>query len=175
MNKKLNSNEFSTLLSGVKPLRNERIKPHRPVIKPIPTQRLADDQSVLDELMDCDPEEASFLGGDELSYLKNGYPQKLLRRLRRGNYSIEDEFDLHGLTLKQAKTYVRRFISECEFNSLGTVRIIHGKGLSSPGREPVLKRHILGWLKKIDAVIAVSSATPRDGGTGAIYVLLNRK
>ena len=174
MNKKHNSTEFSKLLTGVKPLRNERVKPHRQVIKPIPAQRIADDQSVLDQLLDCDPEEASFLSGDELNYLKNGYPQKLLRRLRHGNYSIEDELDLHGLTLSQAKQQVREFLSECEYQGIGTVRIIHGKGLSSPGREPVLKRHILGWLKKIETVIAVSSATPRDGGTGAIYVLLTR-
>jgi DNA-nicking Smr family endonuclease len=175
MNKKLNSTEFSKLLSGVKPLRNGRIKPHRPLIKPIPTQRIADDQSVLDQLLVSDPEEASFLSGDELTYLKTGYPQKILRQLRRGKYSIEDELDLHGLTLEQANTQVRNFISDCKHYNFGTVRVIHGKGLSSPGREPVLKRHILGWLKNINAVIAVSSATPRDGGTGAIYVLLNRK
>jgi hypothetical protein len=84
MNKKLNSTDFSKLLSGVKPLRNERIKPHRPAIKPVPTQRIADDQLVLDQLLVCDPEEASFLSGDELNYLKSGYPQKILRRLRRG-------------------------------------------------------------------------------------------
>lgn len=175
MNKKSNSPEFSTLVSGVKPLRNHRIKPHRPAIKPIPSQRIADDQLVLGQLLVCDPEEASILSGDELSYLRDGYPQKLLKRLRRGHYSIEDEFDLHGLTLRQAKTQVREFIADCEHNDLGTVRIIHGKGLSSPGRQPVLKRHILGWLKNIDTVIAVSSATPRDGGTGAIYVLINQK
>jgi DNA-nicking Smr family endonuclease len=175
MIKKTNNTEFSKLLSDVQPLLNERIKPHRPPIKPIPTQRIADDRLVLDQLLVCDPEEASFLSGDELSYLKNGYPQKLLKRLRRGSYAIEDEFDLHGLTLEQAKKHVRRFIADCECDRLGAVRIIHGKGLSSPGREPVLKRHILGWLKKMDAVIAVSSATPRDGGTGAIYVLLKRK
>ena len=175
MSKKTNITEFSKLLSGVQPLHNERIKPHRPAIKPIPTQRIADDRLVLNQLLVCDPEEASFQSGDELSYLKSGYTQKLLKRLRRGSYSIEDELDLHGLILEQAKKHVRRFISDCECDGLGTVRIIHGKGLSSPGREPVLKRHILGWLKKMDTVIAVSSAMPRDGGTGAIYVLLKRK
>lgn len=175
MNKKQTDTDFSALLANVKPLHNKRVKPHRPAIKPIPKQRLADDQRVLDELLSCDPEEASIQCGDELSFLKNGYPAKLLKQLRRGKFSVEDEFDMHGLTVKQAKHQVRLFISESEYNGFGTVRIIHGKGLSSPGREPVLKRYILGWLKKMDAVLAVSSATPRDGGTGAIYVLLDHR
>ena len=68
-----------------------------------------------------------------------------------------------------------QFNNEVTARAVRKCRIIHGKGLSSPGREPVLKRHILGWLKKMDTVIAVSSATPRDGGTGAVYVLLKKK
>ncbi len=78
------------------------------------------------------------------------------------------------MTREQAKTALARFLRHMEVRGARCVRIVHGKGVSSPGGQPVLKQHLDGWLRQSRQVIAFSSARPRDGGTGAVYVLLRR-
>jgi DNA-nicking Smr family endonuclease len=98
----------------------------------------------------------------------------VLRRLRRGHYACREELDLHGLTQAEARSALTRFLAEALAHGHRCVRIIHGKGRGSGGRGPVLKSAVNGWLRRHDVVRAFASAPRRDGGTGAVYVLLAR-
>ena len=110
--------------------------------------------------------------GESLSYRADGVQDAVMRKLRRGQYRIETELDLHGLNREQAGLAVIQFLTHCQGRSMRCVRIIHGKGNSSPNSAPVLKSHVASWLRQRNDVIAYCSARPTDGGTGAVYVLL---
>ena len=110
--------------------------------------------------------------GDTLSYRADGVQDAVMRKLRRGQYRIETELDLHGLNREQAGLAVIQFLTRCQGHGMRCVRIIHGKGHSSPNNAPVLKSHVASWLCQRNDVIAYCSARPTDGGTGAVYVLL---
>jgi DNA-nicking Smr family endonuclease len=163
---------FREMVPGVSALKQDRVAPYRPARKPDARQRLRDEQKVMDELLGDSDDDASFGSGDELSWLKDGCPPKLLRHLRRGRYTVQAEIDLHGHTVLQAKQALHEFLQDCAARQLGCVRVIHGKGLGSPGRTPVIKGKVLRWLSRNGDVIAVCSAPARDGGTGAVFVLL---
>lgn len=159
---------------GVKPLKQDKIAPFRKPIDPTPKQRLLDDQRVLEELLEESDESASFESGDELKFLRSGHSTRLLKKLRRGDYAIQDELDLHGLVVSEAKQDTHAFVNECARDNVRAVRIVHGKGRNSAGRQPVLKNMLIGWLSKNQHVIAVVSTPANDGGTGAVYVLLDK-
>jgi len=159
---------------GVKPLKQDKVTPYRKPIAPIPKQRLLDDQRVMEELLAESDETFSFESGDELKFLRSGFSTRLLKKLRRGDYAIQDELDLHGLIAGDAKRETHGFINECARDNVRAVRIVHGKGRNSAGRTPVLKNMLLGWLSKNQYVIAVVSTPANDGGTGAVYVLLGK-
>ena len=112
--------------------------------------------------------------GDELSYRSAGVQDTVYRRLKRGTYHFGAELDLHGLRVEPAREAVREFIVACRERNIRCVRIIHGKGLGSDNRGPVLKQWVDGWLRRRSEVLAFCSAQPRHGGTGAVYVLLRR-
>ncbi len=160
---------------GVKPLKQDKIAPYRHPADTTPRQRLLDDQRVMDELLEESDESASYESGDELKYLRSGYSSRLLKKLRRGDYAIQDELDLHGLIVSEAKQETHGFINECARDNVRAIRIVHGKGRNSSGRKPVLKNMLIGWLSKNQHVIAVVSTPANDGGTGAVYVLLASK
>ena len=159
---------------GVKPLKQDKIKPYRNPVDATPRQRLLDDQRVMDELLDESDESASYESGDELKFLRSGFSTRLLKKLRRGDYAIQDELDLHGLVAGEAKQETHGFINECARDNVRAVRIVHGKGRNSAGRKPVLKNMLIGWLSKNQHVVAVVSTPANDGGTGAVYVLLGK-
>lgn len=159
---------------GVKPIAQNKVAPYRKPIEPIPRQRLLDDQRVMEELLAESDEMASFESGDELKFLRSGYSTRLLKKLRRGDYAIQDELDLHGLNASEAKVETHGFINECARDNVRAIRIVHGKGRNSAGRTPVIKRMLLGWLAKNQHVIGVVSTPANDGGTGAVYVLLGK-
>ena len=160
--------------AGITRLKQDKIKPYRAPVEPVPKQRLLDDERVMQELLEQSDETTSFESGDELKFLKQGFSSRLLKKLRRGDYSIQDELDLHGLIASHAKQETHGFINECARDQVRAIRIIHGKGRNSNGRMPVLKNMLLGWLSKNQHVIAVCSAPANDGGTGAVYVLLGK-
>lgn len=170
-----NDSLFRQALGGeVNKLEQNRVTPHRRSLDATPKQRLLDNERVLDELLDESDETTSFESGDELQYVKNGYSPRLLKKLRRGDYAIQDELDLHGLNSDEAKIETHGFINECARDNVRAIRIVHGKGRNSAGRKPILKNLLLGWLRKNQYVIAVCSTPANDGGTGAVYVLLDR-
>ncbi len=112
--------------------------------------------------------------GDELLFRRAGVSALVLRRLRRGQYRIDAEIDLHGCTLAQAGPALQAFLRESRLGGLHCVRIIHGKGLRSGNRGPVLKNWVNAQLRRADSVLAFASARPPAGGTGATLVLLAR-
>ena len=138
-----------------------------------------DEQSVLDESLEplsLDTiVDTKFNSEDEISFARSGVQQNVMRKLRRGLYRIEAELDLHRMTSEQAHEALRDFIVQCQYRHIRCVRIIHGKGLGSANKLPVLKSRVNSWLRQWDNILAFCSARKCDGGTGAVYVLLRRK
>lgn len=132
----------------------------------------ADEAAVPGELLDLAFDPAILEVGEELSYLRDGYPPKLLRQLKRGQYSVQDDLDLHQMNAAAAQSSIAQFLAECRQQGIRCVRIIHGKGLRSKAAGPVLKGLTDRLLRRRDDVIAFASARPAQGGTGAVVVLL---
>lgn len=161
-------------MEGVRPLSQHGRYLHPPVAPPpLPLSRLKDEREVILESM-SDPvhwQEDMDAESDE-SFVRPGLSRQTLRRLRHGDWHLQAELDLHGLTKIEAKHELAEFLFECKRQEIRCVRIIHGKGLRSPNREPVLKLHVRHWLKQRDDVLAYVSARPTDGGSGALVALL---
>ncbi len=156
------------------------ICPRAYLAKPQPAPKAnfsrAEVQAVLREsLSDTHAWEQDLEMGEELSHAQDGIQHSVLRRLRRGHYAVQAELDLHGLTVDAARHEVGAFLQHCRDHHLRCVRIIHGKGLRSPGGMPVIKIKLAAWLRRCQSVLAFCSARPIDGGTGAIYVLLRTR
>lgn len=164
---------FRKATQGVRTLKQDRVGPHRTRRKPVPQQRWADDQAVVASLL-SDEFQPDVETGDELLFVRPGIQQRVLRKFRRGQYAIEAELDLHGRTTNEARDLVVDFLRRMQASNKRCVRIIHGKGLSSIGKLPVLKVKVNSWLRQKNEVLAFCSARPQDGGTGAVYVLLKR-
>ncbi len=109
--------------------------------------------------------------GEQL-FVRPGLQQKQVKRLRRGQIPIAAEADLHGTRIHEARELLEEFLRDCRAEGLRCVRVIHGKGLGSRDGHAVLKWEVDSWLRHHDGVMAFCTAQPRDGGTGAVYVLL---
>ncbi len=162
------------LLADVTPLpKPKQAQLERPRPHPLPFQRLRDEESVLaDSLSDAEPWSEGLETGEELVYLREGIPAHTLKRLRRGHWVIQGEVDLHGLTVSEARALLVEFLADCKRRGLRCVRVIHGKGLRSKNREPVLKKKVAIWLARRDEVLAFCQARETEGGGGAAVVLL---
>ena len=140
---------------------------------PIPAKRLEDERAVMGELAALGPDPGDGTeSGEELSYLRAGVPRDVLRKLKRGHWVLRDELDLHGHSTAEAMLALSLFLAECRRDGHRCVRIIHGKGLRSRNKEPVLKHKVRVALIKRSDVIAYAEAAPADGGSGAVVVLL---
>jgi DNA-nicking Smr family endonuclease len=139
---------------------------------PEPLQSQLDEARVAGELMHTAIDPAAIEVGEELSYLREGLSPRLLRQLKRGQFSIGDEIDLHQMTAPVARVAVKEFLDENKRHGRLCVKIIHGKGLRSRAEGPVLKRMVDGMLRQRADVLAFASARPAEGGTGAVIVLL---
>ncbi|SEP72753.1 DNA-nicking endonuclease, Smr domain [Ectothiorhodospira magna] len=146
------------------------LRPHRP--PPRPRQTEADHQRALDALMEDPFQVTDLQPGDEVSFMREGLQRQVFKKLRRGYYRISAELDLHGMTARQAHEALGLFLAEARTQRLRCVRIIHGKGLRSSNRGPVLKSRVVHWLQQRSDILAFCSARPTDGGTGAVVVLL---
>ena len=165
---------FRQEMADVKPLRApDRIDPVPPRPEPVPAQQEEDDRQVLRDLLAEGPTE-DLETGEELLYLRPGYQSRLLRRLRRGHYSVADSVDLHHMDIPTAKQVLLDFIEHSVGKRRSCVRIVHGKGLRSRDL-PRLKLMTGRVLRKHPQVIAFASSRPVDGGTGATNVLLKAR
>ena len=140
--------------------------------EPEPRQFLLDEARVRDELLDMPIDPGEMEVGEELSYLRDGYRPDLLKRLKRGHFSIEDEIDLHQMNAEVARAAIVDFLAETRRRGLACVKLIRGKGLRSRAGGPVIKRLVDRMLRQRDDVVAFASARSEHGGTGATVVLL---
>jgi len=164
---------FEDAVADAVPLASDRVHHEPPPPPPIPRQRAHDERAALGEsLSDNDPLSLALEGGDEAVYLKPGMAPKVLKDLRRGRWVVQNHLDLHGMHRDEARHHVAAFLAECRHLDQRCVRIVHGKGHGSPGRVPVLKRLVLGWLAQRQEVLAYCQARTIEGGAGAVIVLL---
>jgi len=140
---------------------------------PVPVQSLLDAHDALKESVSGPIDWEQMMDtGEELVFLRPGLSREILRRLRRGHWVVQDHLDLHGMNSEQARQLLAQFLSACSRRALRCIRIVHGKGLRSPNREPVLKNKVPVWLARRDDVLAFCQAPANQGGAGALLVLL---
>lgn len=164
---------FREAVADAKPLHWDRVHHEPPPPLAIPLHSRRDHLAALREsLHGPDLIDLQLEGGDQAAWLKEGLPRSLLRDLRRGRWVVEAKLDLHGLHRGEARAAVGQFLNECQRRGLRCLRIVHGKGLRSPGREPVLKKLVQGWLAQRREVMAFCQARTAEGGAGAVIVLL---
>ena len=163
---------FRAEVGTVKPLVHDRHPTPKRRPKPRARQRLRDEQQVLTDLLSDEYEPAELETGEELLFARPGLQHGVLRKLRRGQFSVGAQLDLHGMTVAVARVALGEFLHDCRRNASRCVRIIHGKGRGSSHKGPVLKGKVNKWLMQRDEVLAFCSTPRTDGGTGAIYVLL---
>jgi DNA-nicking Smr family endonuclease len=163
---------FLSEMRGVTPLKPDNKartsktpkKPHRQTIDKSDSFAIDDVFSDTEIIEECP---------DILSFSRGGLQHGVLRKLRQGKQPIEHVLDLHGLTVAEARTTLQEFLGECESAGLRHIIIVHGKGFRSKDK-PVIKPMVNRWLRVVDNVLAFHSAQPKDGGNGAVYVLLKK-
>jgi DNA-nicking Smr family endonuclease len=167
-------NEFRDAVGDVTPLTiRARAEHDRPPHPPLPTKRWEDDAQVLVASVSDEFEIDTLLHtDDELSFRRPGVGPDVLRKLRRGDWVIQDAIDLHGCRTDEARELLAGFLRDALKRGLRCVRVVHGKGLGSKDRQPVLKRKARVWLAQRDEVLAFCQARPAEGGSGAMVVLL---
>lgn len=145
----------------------------RPRPQPTPRQRLLDEQAALREAMSDEVDvESLLLTDDGLSFRRARVGPEVVTRLRRGHWAIQAELDLHGLRRNEARDQLAAFVRSAAQRGHRCLRVVHGKGHGSPGRQPVLKGKAQRWLAQCDDVIAFAQASGPQGGAGALIVLL---
>jgi DNA-nicking Smr family endonuclease len=165
---------FRDAVRGATPLESSaRVEPKAKAPPPVPVQSLLDGHDALVEsLAGPISWDQSMETGNEPSYLRSGLARDVLRKLRRGHWVVQDVVDLHGLNRQEARSSLAEFLAACLKRGLRCVRVVHGKGLRSPGREPVLKGKVQQWLARRNEVLAFCEAPKNQGGGGALLVLL---
>lgn len=153
--------------------RPDRAEPTKAATPPHPRQRELDEQQALAQTMSDDIDIERLLDTDDaLSYRREGVGTDVVVRLRRGQWTVQGQIDLHGMRVDEAREALGIFLADALKGHRRCLRIIHGKGLGSVAREPVLKGKVLRWLVQREDVIAFCQARPNDGGAGALVVLL---
>jgi DNA-nicking Smr family endonuclease len=140
---------------------------------PVPRQHLRDEQAALAETLSDEFDVSTLLDiDDQLSFHRPGIGADVTAKLRKGHWSIQRQLDLHGLRSDAAREALSAFLREAGAQGVRCVRVIHGKGLGSPGKAPVLKHKVHAWLVQKKEVLAFVQARPAAGGSGALVVLL---
>ncbi len=166
--------DFHAAVADARPLKApSRVIHERPKPSPRPRQREIDEAAVIAEALHADLSIDDLLAIDTAdSFLRNGLPRSALRDLRRGRWSIQAHTDLHGLNRHEAHEEINRFLAEAIGAGKRCVRIVHGRGLGSPGRTGILRQLVKSWLARRRDVLAFCHAPACDGGEGALWVLL---
>ncbi len=165
---------FALAVGPVTPLPAHGLAPiARPRPAPVPAQREADERAALQAALSDEVDvESLLLTDDGLSFRRPGIGPDVLTRLRRGHWAIQRQIDLHGLRRDEAREALVLFLRQTRQHGHRCLRVVHGKGLGSPGREPVLKGKVQRWLAQCEDVIAFAQASGPQGGAGALIVLL---
>ena len=161
---------FHKAVEGTKPLvqKKVRISPPPPKRTPVKRQKTTEEVFNLTEIQAVDE-----VGSEEfIAFKQNSISNKMLRKLRKGQYNVDAVLDLHGMSVEKAKTAVETFLQQCLHEGMRVALIIHGKGHHSP--MPILKNKLNRWLRETNVVLAFCSAAPTHGSRGAMYVLLKR-
>ncbi len=177
-NLKLTEDEVALFREAVRDTTPIRPAPRIPrggeVVPPLPVQSLLDGHDAIAESFGgpLPWDQSVETGQEESSYLRAGLGHDVLRKLRRGHWIVQDVVDLHGHNREEARLLLAEFLRACLRRGMRCVRVVHGKGLRSPGKEPVLKGKVRVWLLKRDEVLAFCEAPESQGGSGALLVLL---
>ncbi len=166
--------EFRNAVAGVEPIgATPRATLRGEPPPPEPRQRQRDEQEALAQSLSDEIDLDLILEtDDQLAYRRSGVGPMVPRQLRRGNWTVQRQLDLHGHRVDEAREALAAFLNECRLREIRCVRIIHGKGLGSFRRQPVLKGKVMRWLVQRSEVLAFCQARPDDGGAGALLVLL---
>ena len=167
-------NLFTRAIGKVQPIAAKpRVQVNIPAPVPRRLQQDIDDAAALQESMSDEFDVSTLLDvDDQMSFRRPGIGTDVTRKLRKGEWSIQGQIDLHGLRSDEARNAVGQFIRDAKRMGWRCVRVVHGKGLGSPGKEPVLKSKVQRWLVQKNEVLAFVQAKPSDGGAGALVVLL---
>ncbi len=163
---------FRASVGEVKLLHTDKVLRQPPRPAAIAWQTRQDQARVMEEIFDLRIDDYDLQPGDALQHCRPGVRRLVMRKLKRGQYRIGAELDLHGLSAHRAQAALYEFVHDARAANIRCVRIIHGKGRRSSNRGPVIKPLVSAWLRRREEVLAFCSARPVDGGTGAIYVLL---
>ncbi len=163
---------FREAVAGAKPIVPDKVHHEPPPPPAVPLQHWRDEAEALAESLSPAPLDLSLEGGDEPAFARPGLARTVLRDLRRGRWVVQDHLDLHGATRDEARLLLLDFLGTASRRGLRCVRVVHGKGLGSPGREPVLKGLVRNWLMNRAEVLAYCQARAAEGGAGAVVVLL---
>jgi len=163
---------FRRSVGPIRKIHHDKIAPTRSSQTSRPGRRAAPDEPLLTDAFSDGFDNGVVTSEEALFFTRPGLQQRQLQRLKRGQLAIGAELDMHGMTAAMARSAVVNFIALCREQHIRCVRIIHGKGYGSGGSAPVLKNRINSWLRQHHDVLAFSSAQARDGGSGALYVLL---
>ena len=177
MNQRLDPEDlaaFMAAVDGALPLRvAERVSFERPKPSARPRQRELDEAAAIAESLESPLDIDDLIAiGEADSFLRSGLPRTVLRDLRRGRWAIQRHVDLHGCNRHEAHAQVTLFLAEAQGSGKRCVRIVHGRGHGSPGREGILRQLVKSWLARRRDVLAFCHAPPCDGGDGALWVLL---
>ena len=159
---------FRRSMGDSKPIKMDKIQHSKP--KPPITIRSDYQEYENDKRPSDRPADISF--EDSLFFARDGVQTKQLKKLRQGKFPCQAECDLHGLNRKEAQKILEKFIYECLEHGNRYVRVVHGKGYRSENKQPILKNYINHVLREFTDILAFCSAQPKDGGLGAVYVLL---
>ncbi len=166
---------FRRAVGDVKPVQDDRVAATPSKVKARPRQLEKDEHAVMREAMldDRDPDELD--AGEHLAWRRDGVQNRVMKKLRNGYYSIQDELDLHGMTVAEARVILAEFLAHVvDTHQSCCVRIIHGKGRKTATDKPIMKPFVSSWLRQRRHVVAFCSCKPVHGGTGAVYVLIRR-
>ena len=161
---------FSEAMQDVQPLKQNKKVRNKPARKNIQIRSHDERANINDVFSDAPVDDCP----EQLLYSRDGITPDTLKKLRKGKFQIDNSIDLHGMTVDAAREYLLEFLAECEADGSRNIIIVHGKGYSSPGKKPVIKPMVNRWLRAVDNVLAFHSAQAKDGGSGAVYVLLKK-
>ena len=172
--KALQHNLFQAAVGKVERMPEPRLANLRPAPpQPIPKQQQLDEAAALQEAISDEVDVTTLLDTDDnLSFRRPGVGTDVTQKLRKGKWAIQRQIDLHGLRSDDARDTLAAFVREAHRQGIRCIRVVHGKGLGSPGKAPVLKEKVRRWLVQKSEVVAFVQAQPAQGGAGALIVLL---